>query len=1018
MITPLRAMTSSAQRSSAANCSVPSPSPGNQNQHRPTQTAPVPPLNPNAPAFSPSCLHPGVPYFNKGNLSKKCINICHLNARSLKNKLIDVKLISLEYDVDIIAVSETWFNSLTTPADSSLVGFQAPFRRDRADTKRGGGVCIYVKEDIACIRRLDLEPMNVEIVVIEVFIPSIPGVQEKSSLIIACCYRPPSAGLDKVFLEQFERLALLTVRYKAIFIGDFNAKNASWWPGDTTSMNGHELKCLADDFNLAQLCELPTYVGHSRKPDSLLDLAFSSDSNMVMSVDTLQPVIDHLPILLKTNVLGRPAETNKYLPKSNNRHAEQKEEQWDFRNANLEALHHTLMNVNWEDVFDQEEDMNGLWEKWKAAFLASMDKSIPKRKPCSNRQRTNPWFNSYLSGMIRRRNRLFRCACRSDSEDLWVRYKEFRNKVTAAIRNSKRRYFMHKATLLMKPDCPSTKWWKVAKELTGQNVDGKGVPPLQDMEGSFVYDDKGKAALLNGAFINQCATVSEPMPPFGPTSTSTTFNFQPVYSSDITKIIQCLPNKHSSGPDGISYIMLKLSSPIIVGPLVRLFNISLQLGEVPEEWKDAVVIPLHKGGRKPSKDPLSYRPISLTSCVARVLEKALNLQIREYLAGNNLIYDQQSGFLPHHSTVTQLCYLTHKWTMALDQRQFTQAAFLDLSKAYNRVPTAGLLFKLSGCGFSTHSLKWMESFLANRRQRVRVGNMDSEWATLPCGIPQGTVLGPTLFLVFINDLPTNLVGKPSIFADDSTVYSHGNDRLETCRALSKDLDSAQDWAVTWGMLFNADKSEWLQIASKDTTEQNDGAVAMKGRPIPRFKAHNHLGLKVTSTLSWSEHINGTRAKCAQRVGMIRKIRHLLPKHIVRKIYLAQVRSVMEYGGAVWSGDNISVLQKLQDRFCRENSIKLPPVQARLDYLTLLLLYKIKSKLTPLYLQSLLPETCGTSSRYHLRGQKFPVPAVRTSQALRSFLPRSIVLWNDLPPHIQALTTVSTFKSALKKHFKL
>ena len=134
------------------------------------------------------------------------------------------------------------------------------------------------------------------------------------------------------------------------------------------------------------------------------------------------------------------------------------------------------------------------------------------------------------------------------------------------------------------------------------------------------------------------------------------------------------------------------------------------------------------------------------------------------------------------------------------------------------------------------------------RQRVKVGNMHSEWAILSCGIPQGTVLGPTLFFVFINDLPTNLVGKPSIFADDSTVFSRGNNKLETCQALSKELDSAQDWAVTWGMLCNADKSEWLQKTSKHTTAQDDDRVTMKRQAIPRVKAHNHLGLKVTSTL--------------------------------------------------------------------------------------------------------------------------------------------------------------------------
>ena len=211
---------------------------------------------------------------------------------------------------------------------------------------------------------------------------------------------------------------------------------------------------------------------------------FRQTPGMVASVDTLQPVSDHLPILLKTNAFGRPGADNQY--------AEQNEERWDFRNANLEALHRTLLSVNWEEIFDVEEDINGLWKKWKSAFFRCMEQTISKRKPRTNKPQTNPWFNSFLAGMIRRRNRLFRCACRSNSEEMWVRYRESRNMVTSAIRSTKRRYYMHKAELLMKPDCPSSKWWKAAKELTGQAVDVKGVPPFQDTKGAFVYDEKGK----------------------------------------------------------------------------------------------------------------------------------------------------------------------------------------------------------------------------------------------------------------------------------------------------------------------------------------------------------------------------------------------------------------------------------------------------------------------------------------------------------------------------------------------
>ena len=152
--------------------------------------------------------------------------------------------------------------------------------------------------------------------------------------------------------------------------------------------------------------------------------------------------------------------------------------------------------------------------------------------------------------------------------------------------------------------------------------------------------------------------------------------------------------------------------------------------------------------------------------------------------------------------------------------------------------------------------------------------------------------------------------------------------------------------------------------------------------------------------------------------MIRKIRHLLPNHVLKRIYVAQVHSVMEYGCAVWRGDNILILQKLQDRLCRENQVKLPPVQARFNYLTFLLFFKIKNKFSPPYLQRLLPQVCGTSSRYKLSGHKLPIPTVRSSRALKAFLSRSIILRNDLPPDIQALRTFASFEAALKKHLKL
>ena len=269
----------------------------------------------------------------------------------------------------------------------------------------------------------------------------------------------------------------------------------------------------------------------------------------------------------------------------------------------------------------------------------------------------------------------------------------------------------------------------------------------------------------------------------------------------------------------------------------------------------------------------------------RVFEKVLKRQLSTYLQVNNAIYKYQSGFLPLHSTVTQLCYLVHDWQTAIDKQQTVQVAFLDLSKAYNRVSIDGLLYKLLKIGFSKPALTWMESFLGSRQQRVKIGDRFSEWGALSSGIPQGTVLGPTLFLIYINDLPAYMKTTPSIFADDSTVYTKGLDDDAACRELTTELDAAQNWAESWGMSFNPDKSEWLTISSKRKSQQPSGTneqLKMKGNLVTAVATHKHLGIVFNRSLTWSDQISTVRTKCARRMGILRKMSHLFNKKIIKK----------------------------------------------------------------------------------------------------------------------------------------
>ena len=400
------------------------------------------------------------------------------------------------------------------------------------------------------------------------------------------------------------------------------------------------------------------------------------------------------------------------------------------------------------------------------------------------------------------------------------------------------------------------------------------------------------------------------------------------------------------------------------------------------------------------------------------MEKLLNEQILNYLQDQSLICNEQAGFLPGQSTVTQLCFLINRWQVAIDRGEGVEAIFLDLSKAYDRVSIPGLIYKLSRVGFSQAALKWFSSFLTDRQQRVRVHGSESSWETVKSGIPQGTVLGPTLFLLYINDLPQSLLNECALFADDTTAYGLGKLSKTICSSLSSDMDSAADWAKTWGMLFNAEKSEHLSIRQiSSSPSSSDSHVIMGGIQIPKVMEHKHLGITIQCSLKWSRHICNVYTACARRVGILRRLKRKLQPSTILKIYTGTVRPIMEYACAIWSGGPTAKLKKLQRSFCRSHGVSLPPLQTRFDYFTLMLFYKIRMRLSPQSLQNMLPNP-SSHSGYQFRKLSYPVPKVKKSSTLASFFPRAIILWNDLPANLHSINTLSKFKSELRKHLKL
>ena len=284
--------------------------------------------------------------------------------------------------------------------------------------------------------------------------------------------------------------------------------------------------------------------------------------------------------------------------------------------------------------------------------------------------------------------------------------------------------------------------------------------------------------------------------------------------------------------------------------------------------------------------------------------------------------------------------------MALEEGANVQSVFLDLSKAYDRVSIDALLSKLSLIGFNYSALEWFANFLQRREQCVQLNGASSKWQIPKSGIPQGTVLGPVLFLIFINDLPQSTRNQCSIFANDTSLHTAGKSTASSCATLSADLDAAATWADRWGMLLSAPKSKHLSIGNK---ARQSPPVSMREVPIPQVRTHKHLGLVLNESLG-SDHISSVYTACARMIGILRRLDGTIRSPAMKRIYTAVIRPGMEYACPVWSGGPTGCLQRLQDSFAKRHSLSLPPLEKRFEYHTLVLFYRVRANLAPTYLR--------------------------------------------------------------------
>ena len=347
--------------------------------------------------------------------------------------------------------------------------------------------------------------------------------------------------------------------------------------------------------------------------------------------------------------------------------------------------------------------------------------------------------------------------------------------------------------------------------------------------------------------------------------------------------------------------MIKLSDVSLVLLLKIIFTSCLRRGLFPEIWKYANVVPVHKQNEKNLKG--NYRPISLLPIFGKMLEKLIYDSLYSHLVSHELLNPNQSGFRPGDSTVNQLLSITHAISKAFDCNPplDVRSVYLDISKAFDRVWHDGLIYKLKRCGVSGQLLFLIQSFLKDRKQRTVLNGQSSNWGDISAGVPQGSILGPLFFLVYMNDLAVGLKCNVKLFADDTSLFTVVEDSNTAANDMNHDLDLISQWAHTWRMSFNPDpQKQAVELTfSRKKIEIKHPVILFNNIPVKKVVEHKHLGIILDSKLSFSAHIKSAISKTRKGIGLLKYLSNYLPRYTLNELYKLYVRPHLDYGDVIY-----------------------------------------------------------------------------------------------------------------------
>ena len=682
-----------------------------------------------------------------------------------------------------------------------------------------------------------------------------------------------------------------------------------------------------------------------------------------------------------------------------------------FSPSNRDLFCRSLSETDWSEIY-RTSDTQKAFDQFHNHFMALYNRCFPRtrvRKKYNNRK---PWLSEALKNSIRYKNKLYQKYKKIKSAFNEDTYKAYKSKLQNLMKVAEKKYYQD---LFTRYKSDMKKSWNVMKSIINRNKVHIYQTKFKH-NGGEILDGNDISNIFNDFFINIGPTLANAIPHtsksplnYSRGSVSETIFLSPVTENEIGKLLLSLKNT-ASGYDDINSMSLKLCSQYVTQPLTHICNLSLTYGVFPDQMKIANVIPLYK-----SDDPMffsHYRPVSLLSVLSKVFEKIMYERIVAFLNANNILYKFQFGFRPKHSPYLALITLIDKLTAALENGDYAIGVFLDFSKALDTVNHSILLDKLYHYRGCAHS--WFKSYLSNRQQFVTYNGVMSGEQRIKCGVPQGSILGPLLFLTYINDLSASCDhSQPFLFADDTNLFISGKNICQLQQNMESDLMNIAEWLKANKLSLNIKKTHFMVFGNKNKTPTNM-ELHIGCQPIEKVEHTKFLGVILDHKITRKKHINYISSKIAKGIGIIKKVRKYLNSDTLISLYYSFIYPYLIYCNHVWGNtcktimnSLVSLQKKIIRIICgvrpREHT---DPLFKRLKflncedinkYLLSRLMYRIHhgdiTMLDGYFIKNSNVHTHNTRQTDH-----YHVPPVKTNLGKASFKYQGALIWNNILKH--------------------